>query len=77
MNNTMNKSALDILHYLYDNTTYHSFLTLYQLEVLFGMAAVPLRSLLEDLKVQGLVVETDKGYHISHQGRSFGQSLWV
>lgn len=77
MASVLDEKRSDILHYLYDTTTYHRFLTLYQLEIQFGMSAIALRSLLEDLKEQGLVVEVDGGFHISSQGKQFGQSRWL
>jgi len=74
---SMNKTTIDILHYLYYNSSDYDFVSLYQLEVLIGISGGDLRSFLEDLKDQCLVVETDDGFNISRQGRHFGQSRWA
>jgi len=73
----MNKKHLDLLQYLYNETSLYSFVKLYSLEIEFGMSGQQLRSLLEDLKEEGLVVEAEEGFGISRVGINFGKSKWV
>ncbi len=77
MQTVMNIIKLNILQYLFHNTTEHVFTTMYEFEVNFGLSGSELRSLLEDLKDDGFVVENDEGFKISRDGVHFAKSRWV
>lgn len=73
----MNNQAISILQNLYHNTYDKTFITLEELEVLFGLSGFELRSYLEDLKDIGYVIEAEEGFQISDIGKNYGDRLWV
>ncbi len=73
----MNSTALDILHYLYHTTKKGGPVLLYDLEVRFALSGSELQGILEDLKEEELVVESDAGFHVSQRGVAFGKTRWI
>ncbi len=73
----MKATISDILQFLYYRTGRDRFITLYELEIEFGMSGNDLSALLEDLKELEYVVEVDEGYGITDRGSNFGKSRWV
>jgi hypothetical protein len=73
----MKATLSDILQFLYNRTGSGRFITLYELEIEFGMTGKDLTALLEDLKELEYVVEVDEGYGITDCGVNFGRSRWV
>ena len=54
----MNDKKENLLQYLFNKTTPHEFVTLYELEVEFGLSGWELRSYLEDLKADRKAIAT-------------------
>jgi hypothetical protein len=73
----MKPTYLSILQHLYHQTSNGGFLSLYQLEIAFGLSGGQLQAVLEDLKEEELVVESPSGFQISRKGILFGRTRWV
>lgn len=73
----MDSTSLNVLHYIFSKTKSGEFLSMYELELEFGVSGSDLRPLVEDLKEGELIIETDERYQISDKGRNFGMSKWI
>ncbi len=73
----MKSIRTDLLQDIFQKTGGGDFLTLYELEVEFGLSGINLRSLLEDLKEENLIVEHPEGFQISEAGRLYCRSRWL
>ena len=73
----MDSTSLSILHYIFSKTRDGGFLSLYELEIEFGITGSDLQPVIEDLKEGEQIIETDERYQISDNGINFGKSKWV
>ncbi|HPB82578.1 MAG TPA: hypothetical protein PK200_11130 [Spirochaetota bacterium] len=73
----MDTMSLSILHYIFTKTKDGNFLSLYELEIEFGITGSDLQPVLEDLKEDELIIESDECYQISDSGINFGRSKWI
>ena len=67
----------DLLHEIFHHAGIEKFITLYDLEVKTGFSGSQLRSLLEDLKDEILIVEHSEGFQISESGFHFCKKRWI
>jgi len=72
----MKKLYDNVLSELFHKTADGAFMTMYDLEMEFGETGEKLRSLLEDLKADGLVVEHQEGFQVSIPGINYCKSKW-
>ena len=72
----MQKEALQIMQDLYQKDKRRPFITMSNFEVELGITGNEIRSILEDLKDSGLVVEHEEGFQITRSGINFSQSRW-
>lgn len=73
----MNILTQNMLQDIYQKTSQHTFITLNELEVEFGISGSELRPLLEDLKEGGLIVEHKEGFQVSPGGINYCKTKWV
>ena len=71
----MNK--IEILHEIFHQAGSGNFITLYEIEILTGVAGGKLRPMLEDLKEESLIVEHPEGFQVSKEGENFCKTRWV
>jgi predicted TPR repeat methyltransferase len=67
----------DLLHEIFYHAGTEKFITLYDLEIKTGLSGMQLRSLLEDLKDEILIVEHHEGFQVSESGFHFCKRRWV
>ncbi|MCL1865526.1 MAG: hypothetical protein FWF73_06925 [Spirochaetes bacterium] len=67
----------DILHEIFHYAGKEKFITLYELEIKTGLSGSQVRSLLEDLKDEILIVEHPEGFKVSDTGFHFCKRRWV
>ncbi len=67
----------DLLSDIYSKTARGGFVTLDQMETLYGASGSRLRPLLEDLKEEGMIVEHEEGFQVSRPGIDYCRSRWA
>lgn len=70
-------TKIDILSEIYSRAGNNGFITMDELETETGLTGVQLRSLLEDLKEELLIVEHPEGFQISDSGMHFCKTRWA
>ncbi len=70
-------TKLDILSEIYCRAGNKSFITMDELEIETGLSGQEIRSIVEDLKEELLIVEHPEGFQISHNGMHFCKTRWV
>lgn len=68
---------LDLLSEIYSRAGNKKFVTMDDLETLTGLNGTVLRSLVEDLKDELLVVEHPEGFQVSDNGMHFCKTHWA
>lgn len=68
---------LDLLSEIYSRAGNKKFITMDELETLTGLNGTGLRSLVEDLKDELLVVEHPEGFQVSDNGMHFCKTHWA
>lgn len=70
-------SKLEILQEIFHQAGSKKFITLYEIEVLTGYSGIHLRTVLEDLKEERLILEHPEGFQVSEKGIHFCKSKWI
>ncbi len=73
----MQKIAIQILQDLYQKDQSNPFITMSEFEIHHGLTGTEIRSILEDLKDSGLVVEHEEGFQITFTGINYSKTKWV
>lgn len=67
----------DILYEIFHRAGTDRFITMYELEVETGMPGSKLRPIIEDLKMERLIVEHPEGFQLSGNGLNQCRTLWL
>lgn len=70
-------TKLDILSEIYSKAGNKNFITMDELETETGLSGKEIRSLVEDLKEELLIVEHPEGFQISDNGMHFCKTRWA
>lgn len=73
----MNQTTCNILQDIYHRSATGGFMRVKELERTLGLDGTELRSILEDLKEEKLIVELSEGFQLTPEGRSYCRSRWV
>ncbi len=73
----MNNLSENILQDLYQNKSNNGYITIDEFVTLYGLSGELIKSELEQLKDDGLIVEHEEGYKISTEGQNAGMTKWI